>query len=488
MADPIRNIDPKLLWEHFYQINQIPRCSKDEERVRAYVIQVAERNGLSYKLDAVESVVVQKPATPGMEGAPIVVLQSHLDMVCEKNKDTVHDFSKDPIKMMHDGDWVKADGTTLGADNGIGVAAALAVMESKDIAHGPMEFLFTIDEETGLTGALQLGDDMLEGRILLNMDSEEDGAIYIGCAGGRDTEIFVPKDTESIPAGSRAVRIRVGGLQGGHSGLQIIQGLGNAIKLMARFLWKAAPELGLRMSAIDGGSKHNAIPRECDVIVSVPLEKMAALKAAVDEIASVFQKEYALIDAGVFVRLDESGFDEPSAVLRKNVQDRLLNLLVGMPHGVMSMSHAVPGLVETSTNMAVIKTRADKIALLTSQRSSVQTALDAVTQMVSAVGQQAAAEVEYHNGYPAWSPNPDSELLRLAKKIHVDLFKVEPDVKAIHAGLECGIIGDKFPGMDMISFGPTILGAHSPDERVQVSAVAKFWDFLLAILANVGKG
>ena len=242
------------------------------------------------------------------------------------------------------------------------------------------------------------------------------------------------------------------------------------------------------MAGIDGGSKHNAIPRECDVLLTVPLEKLDDLQAAVDEISATYQQEYALQDGGVFVRLDQDGFEAPSAVLTPDLQDRLLNLLVSIPHGVMAMSHAVPGLVETSTNMAVIKTHADKIALLTSQRSSVQTALDAVTQMVSAVGQQAAADVEYHNGYPAWSPNPDSALLDVARKVHVDLFQVEPEVKAIHAGLECGIIGDKFPGMDMISFGPTILGAHSPDERVQISTVVKFWDFLLALLKNVGKG
>ncbi len=486
MKDAIQGLEPQLLWEHFYQISQIPRCSKHEEKVRQYIIEAAERNGLEYKLDTVQSVAVKKAATPGMEDKPIVVLQSHLDMVCEKNKDTVHDFSKDPIRLVRDGDWISADGTTLGADNGIGVAAALAVMESKNLQHGPLEFLFTIDEETGLTGATELGEDMLEGRILLNMDSEEDGAVYIGCAGGKDTELFLKMESEPVPGGYKVVRVRVGGLQGGHSGLQISEGLGNAVKLLGRFLWKHADAFSLRLMHIDGGSKHNAIPRECDAIVALPADQVEALIAAAQEYDAIYKEELKLSDAGVFVRVDQDGFDQGGPMFSSNLQSRCLNMLYAIPHGVQAMSQAVPGLVETSTNMAVIKTNEEHVSFLTSQRSSVNSALTDLADMVAAVGNLAGAEVHQGNGYPAWQPNPDSPTLKVAEKIHEELFGKKPEVKAIHAGLECGIIGDKFPGMDMISFGPTILGAHSPDERVQISTVEKFWRFLLAILKNIG--
>lgn len=485
MKEAIEGLKPQELWNQFYEISQIPRCSRHEEKVREYVIGVAKRNGLEYKMDAAGSVVIKKPATPGYENAPTVVLQSHLDMVCEKNKDTEHDFSKDPIKLVRDGDWIKADGTTLGSDNGIGVAAALAVLESKSVKHGPLELLFTIDEETGLTGATELASDMLEGRILLNMDSEEDGAIYIGCAGGRDTEFFFKLETEPVPSGDQAVRIRVGGLQGGHSGLQINEGLGNAIKLLNRFLWDVAPKVNLCVAHIDGGSKHNAIPRECDAVAYLPADQVGVLKSHAADYQKIFKNEFALVDKDVFVQVETEGFDAPGSVFTTTLQDRLLNMMYAMPHGVLAMSHAVEGLVETSTNLAVVKTGDDNVAVLTSQRSSVPSGLDDVANMVAAVGKLAGTEIHQGNGYPAWQPNPDSPLLKTAKDVYKELYGKEPEVKAIHAGLECGIIGDKFPGMDMISFGPTILGAHSPDERVQISTVEKFWDFLTALLEHL---
>ncbi len=485
MKNPVLSLDPQLMWEHFYQISQIPRCSKDEDRVRQYVLDVAERNGLSYEMDDVKNVVIRKPATPGRENAPIVVLQSHVDMVCEKNKDTVHDFSKDPIRLLIEGDWVTADGTTLGSDNGIGVAASLAVLESKNIEHGPLELLFTMDEETGLTGATHLSNKLLEGRVLLNMDSEEDGAVYIGCAGGRDTEFFLPLETNAVPADYSVVRVRIGGLQGGHSGLQIGVGLGNAVKLISRLLWNAADKMDIRLMHIDGGSKHNAIPRECDAVLALPTGDVAALEALAKEYDAIYKNELQLVDADVFVRVDSDGFDKSGETLTPNLQSRLLNMLFAMPHGVLAMSHAVEGLVETSTNLAVIKTHADKISVLTSQRSSVNSGLDTVAQMVASVGKLAESDIHPTNGYPAWQPNPESSLLKLATEVHKDLFDEAPEVKAIHAGLECGIIGDKFPGMDMISFGPTILGAHSPDEKVNVPTVEKFWRYLVAILEKV---
>jgi dipeptidase D len=487
MRDAIKGLEPISLWEHFYQITQIPRCSKHEEKIREYILEVAKRNRFEYKMDSVKSVVVKKPASPGSKGKSIAVLQGHLDMVCEKNKDTQHNFAKDSIKILLDNGWIKADGTTLGADNGIGVAAALAVMESNDIHHGPLEFLFTVDEETGLTGATELGSDMLEGRILINMDSEEDGAFYIGCAGGKDTALFLSTETEPVPSGFKAVRVRVGGLQGGHSGMNIHQGNGNAIKLLTRLLWKQVSQFNIRVASIDGGSMHNAIPRECDAVVYLAPDKISDLKKEADTYDEYFKNEYHAIDPGVFVSISEEGFEKPEKVLTKDLQRRLLNLIYSMPHGVIAMSHAVPGLVETSTNMAVVHTKDDKISFVTSQRSSVQSELDDIADMVCAVGMQAGAEVDQGNGYPAWSPNPESPILKLAIMVYKSLFEKDPEVKAIHAGLECGIIGDKFPGMDMISFGPTILGAHSPDERVEIATVEKFWKLLKALLEKIGE-
>ncbi|NIR93377.1 MAG: aminoacyl-histidine dipeptidase, partial [Gammaproteobacteria bacterium] len=345
------------------------------------------------------------PASQGLEDKPVVVLQSHLDMVCEKNKDTQHDFSKDPIKLKRENGWVTADGTTLGSDNGIGVAAALAVLESKNIKHGPMEFLFTMDEETGLTGATRLADDMLEGKILINMDSEEDGAFYIGCAGGKDTELALKIGMESVPSGYKPVRVRVGGLQGGHSGLNIHEGRGNAIKLLVRFLWKASQQMDLRLASLDGGSKHNAIPRECDAVVYLPSDKNSELKKLAHQYDKDYKNEYELVDKEVFVAIAEDGFDKPDKVFTKDLQQRLINLIYSMPHGVLAMSHAVPGLVETSTNMAVVHTQNDKVSLVTSQRSSVQSELVDMADMVCSVGQLAEAEIDQGNGYPAWQPN-----------------------------------------------------------------------------------
>ncbi len=485
MKEAIEGLEPRALWEHFYEIAQIPRCSKHEEKVREYVIEVAKRNGLEYKMDAVGNVVVKKPATPGYEDKPGVVLQGHLDMVCEKNKDTQHDFSKDPIKILRDGDWITADGTTLGADNGIGLAAALAVMESKEIKHGPLEFLFTIDEETGLTGATEIASDMLEGRFLLNMDSEEDGALYIGCAGGQDCELYLAVETENVPSEFKAVQVKVGGLSGGHSGLNIHEGRGNAIKLLNRFLWKILPQVGGRLAYIEGGSKHNAIPREADAIVFLPAGRVEDLKKFAADYQAIYRDELSAIDPDVSLSVAEDGFNVPQKMFTSRLHNTLLNLLYTIPHGVIAMSHAVPGLVETSTNLAVVGIKDNKVSILTSQRSSVGTELTDIHDMVRACGYQAGAEVHSGGGYPAWKPNPDSPLLKRSIEVFKNLFGKEPEIKAIHAGLECGIIGDKFPGMDMISFGPTIEGAHSPDERVQISTVERFWKFLVALIEDL---
>ncbi len=487
MERAIEGLEPQLLWEHFYQLSQIPRCSKHEEKAREFVIEVAKRNHLEYKMDNVGNVVVKLPATPGKENAPVVILQSHLDMVCEKNKDVAHDFSKDPIELVRDGEWITANGTTLGADNGIGVAAMLAVMESNDVVHGPLELLFTIDEETGLTGASGLDDHMLEGRTLLNLDSEEDGVIYIGCAGGRDTEFFLKKETEAVRSGYVPVKILVTGLQGGHSGLNIHEGRANAIKLLNRLLWNLRNEVDFQLAEMDGGNKHNAIPRECDAILYVAQEQVATVQQIAAKYDEIFKEEYKFVEKEVRVEVRTEGFTAPSTAFTTALRDNLLNMLYAMPHGVMAMSLAVPGLVETSTNLAVLKTDDQVVSVLTSQRSSVTSRLDEICEMVYAVGALVGADIRQGNGYPAWQPNPDSRVLQIAKAVHQELFGEAPEVKAIHAGLETGIIGAKFPGMDMISFGPTILGAHSPDERVHIPAVQKFWKFLTAMLATLAK-
>jgi dipeptidase D len=485
VKEAIQGLQPATLWERFYEIAQIPRCSREEEKVRNYIIKFAESKGLEYKLDDTGNVVIKKPAYQGKEDKPTVVLQGHLDMVCEKNKGTEHDFGKDPIKMKRDGDWMTAEGTTLGSDNGIGVASALAILESTDIPHGPVECLFTIDEETGLTGATELANDMLEGRIMLNMDSEEDGAIYIGCAGGQDTEIYLNADDESVPSEFKGVLIKVTGLKGGHSGLNINEGRGNAIKLLNRFLWKVLPQVGGRLAHIEGGSKHNAIPREAEAIVFLPNNKFEKLTEMVKEYDAIFKDEYHLIDPKVSLSVETEGFNRPDTMFSSILHNKVLNLLYTIPHGVMAMSLAIPGLVETSTNLAVINMRDNKINILTSQRSSVGSELTELCDMVRACGFQAGAQVQSGGGYPPWKPNPDSALLKEAKNVFEGLFDKEPEVKAIHAGLECGIIGDKFPGMDMISFGPTIEGAHSPDERVQISTVERFWKFFEALIVRI---
>ncbi len=484
-TDALEGLEPRSLWEHFLAVSRIPRCSGNEAEVRKYVLETAARNGCDQRTDATGNTVVRKKAALGMEHGPVVVLQAHLDMVCEKNKETAHDFSKDPIRWRREGDWMGAEGTTLGADNGIGAAAMLALIEAKDAAHGPLELLFTVDEETGLTGATTLAPDMLEGRILLNLDSEDEETIYIGCAGGRDTLLTLPLNTEPAPDGCAAASIRVGGLLGGHSGLEIDRGRGNAIKLLARFLAKKAPLLQLRLAGMEGGSKRNAIPRECEARVCLPRDHLGALRQAVREFDAIVKEEFRGQDPGAWVRVADEGIPLPGEVIRADLQARLLDLLICLPHGVLSMSPDIPGLVQTSTNLAVVRIEGGGLVISTSQRSSVAAELDGASETVAAAGRLAGARIHHGEGYPGWRPDPASPILGLAKAVYPSLFGREPKVTAIHAGLECGIIGARFPGMDMISFGPTIRGAHSPDEQVYIPSVKRFWALLIAILGRL---
>lgn len=483
MSDAIKGLKPERLWEYFAEIAKIPRCSKHEAKMTEYVVKTARKLGLEAEADNVGNVVVRKPASPGRQKAPSVCLQGHLDMVCEKNKDKVHDFGKDPIELVRKGNVLMANGTTLGADNGIAIATSLAIMEDKSLEHGPMEFLFTVDEETGLIGANNVTPGFVKSRTLLNLDSEEEGALYVGCSGGRDTTGTWTLDLEAVPAGMKAAELKVTGLKGGHSGLEIHKGRGNAIKIIVRVLMRLT-DLGARVSSVDGGNKRNAIPREAEAKVFIPKKKWEEAAAAVAELNATIQTEFATVDSGLTVTISELKGGKGS-VIKKGLQKKMLRTVLGLPHGVIKMSPDIPDLVETSTNVAVIQTTKKAISLATSQRSSVESENAEICQTVASVFELGGAAVAGGSGYPGWKPNLDSNILKLAKSTYKSMHGKDPEVKAIHAGLECGIIGAKIPGMDMVSMGPTLEGVHSPDEKIHIDTVERFWDYLLAVLKNV---
>jgi len=483
MASAIDGLEPALVWKYFAEIAKIPRCSKHEQKMTAYVLATAKRLGLQARADALGNVVVKKPASPGKERVKSVALQGHLDMVCEKNKGTAHDFARDPIVLVRRGGMMAADGTTLGADNGIAVATNLAIMEDRGLVHGPLEFLFTVDEETGLTGAAGLPHDFLESRTLLNLDSEEEGALYVGCSGGRDTTGTWAAQRDPAPAGAVAVHLVVAGLKGGHSGLEIHQGRGNAIKIMNRALLALEP-LGARLASIDGGNKRNAIPRECEAVVLVPAKALDAARKALAAFEATAKAEVATVDPDLHIGVEVIKGKRPT-VLKKAWQKKLTATISALPHGIVKMSADIPGLVETSTNVAVITTGPKGIRLATSQRSSVDSEIDEICHTVASIFALGGASVAQSDGYPGWKPNLTSPILKTAQATYRQLYGKAPEVKAIHAGLECGIIGERIPGMDMVSFGPTMEGVHSPDERLHIDTVPRFWAFVLGILKNV---
>lgn len=484
MPNATEGLTPPLVWKYFAEIAKIPRCSKHEEAMTKYVVGTAQRLGLKARTDKYGNVVVQKPASPGRERVKSVALQGHLDMVCEKNKDTVHDFSRDPIELVRKGNVLMANGTTLGADNGIAVATNLAIMEDRSLEHGPLEFLFTVDEETGLTGAANLAPDFLESKTLMNLDSEEEGELYVGCSGGRDTLALWPVKFEASPSGSVAGTLMVAGLKGGHSGLEIDKNRGNAIKMINRVLIHLA-DLGARIATIDGGNKHNAIPRETVAELFIPKRKWAEALSAVRAWNDTLRAEVSSVEPDLSVTLVGKKGVRKGKVIPKALQKKLSRTIAALPHGVIKMSAEIPGLVETSTNVAVVRTEKKAIAIATSQRSSVASEILEICQSVSALLELGGAEVKGTDGYPGWKPNMQSEILKIARSTYRQLYGKEPEVKAIHAGLECGIIGERFPGMDMVSFGPTLEAVHSPDEKIYIETVGKYWDFLLAILRNV---
>lgn len=479
-------LKPTTVFHFFNEICQVPRPSKKEEKIIAYLKAFGEKHLLETKMDEAGNVLIRKPATPGKENLKTVVLQSHVDMVCEKNSNVTHNFLTDPIVTEVDGEWLKAKGTTLGADNGIGVATELAILAANDIEHGPLECLFTVDEETGLTGAFALQEGFMNADILLNLDSEDEGELFIGCAGGIDSVAeFIYKEVE-VPKDHFFFKVEIKGLKGGHSGADIHLGLGNANKILTRFLSLMGLQYqeGFYLCEMNGGNLRNAIPREAYAIFAVPEKAKHDVRASLNVFIAEIENELSVTEPDLKIIL-ESETPRTQAIDQKTAY-QLITALYACPHGVYAMSQDIPGLVETSTNLASVKMKERNIIRVeTSQRSSILSSRDDVASTVRAVFSLAGAEVTFGEGYPGWKPNPHSAILKVAAASYKRLFGVEAKVKAIHAGLECGLFLDKYPALDMISFGPTLTGVHSPDERMHIPSVEKFWKHLLDVLAHI---
>ena len=484
MTKILSSLQPQPLFDYFEQICQVPRPSKKEEKIRQFLLDFAKENQLEAKTDYAGTVLISKPAAPGRENSPKVILQTHMDMVCEKNSDKVFDFENDAIEPLIADGWVKANGTTLGADCGIGIAAQMAVLASTEIQHGPLECLITVDEETGLTGAFALKPGFLTGSVLLNLDSEDEGELFIGCAGGVDTLAALSYERDKMPDNCSTLKIFVSGLLGGHSGDDIHKNRGNAIKILNRFLWNAMQNFDFRMAEFNGGNLRNAIAREAFALLMVPENEKEVLinkfKTFKDEVIFEYEKS----EPGLKIGFEE--INAPEFVVDKETQYNLINALSACPHGVLTMSTRMNGLVETSTNLASVKfTENDQIRITTSQRSELESRKNMAAEMVTSVFQLIGAEVEQTDGYPGWTPNPESEVLKITIESYEKLFGIKPAVRAIHAGLECGLFLKKYPHLDMVSFGPTINGAHSPDERLEISSTEKFWKHLVDVLERI---
>lgn len=482
MSQEIEQLEPRRIWNNFSKLNAVPRPSKKEERVIDFMLNFGRSLQLETFKDEVGNVIIRKEASVGMEDRKPITLQSHLDMVHQKNSATDFNFDTQGIEMYVDGDWVRAKGTTLGADNGMGVAAIMSLLESSDIPHPPLEALFTIDEETGMTGAMGLKGGILRGQILLNLDTEEDDEIDIGCAGGIDITATRDYEEETVPEGSIAYAISVKGLHGGHSGMDIHRGFGNANKIMNRLLFKSTEEFGIGVSQIDGGSLRNAIPRESFATVVLSADRKEDFEVKMSEWIKEIKNENSFIETNLEISLNK--VEIPAKMMGKTAQDKILRAVYGAHNGVYGMSAAIPDLVETSNNIAKIEVKSGKISIGCLTRSSVNSAKTDLANSLKSVFELADCKVTLTGEYPGWSPNPNSEILEVLKDQYELLFDEQPQVVACHAGLECGILGKNYPDMDMISFGPTIKGAHSPDERVSISSVKKFWTFLVQILKN----
>jgi dipeptidase D len=476
----LSNIEPQIIWKNFSKLNAVPRPSKKEEKVIAFIKEFGENLGLETTVDEVGNVIIKKPATPGMENRKSIVMQSHLDMVCQKNNDVNFDFETQGIQMEVDGDWVKAKGTTLGADNGLGVATIMSILESSDIPHPDLEALFTIDEETGMTGALGLKPGQLTGQILLNLDTEEDDEIDIGCAGGID--VTVTQNYATKASNGQIVRIEVKGLQGGHSGMDIHKGFGNANIIMGRILYKALENQNAQLISIDGGSLRNAIPRESVALISVR-NAGEFIENVTNGIKKEILEEFASVEAHLQINIENSTSSEKAL----SVEDskKIILVLKSLHNGVYRMSPDVQDLVESSNNVARVELKEGGLKILNLSRSSVDSSKDSVAEQLKSVSELAGMNIEFSGSYPGWKPKPGSEIVQVLEKIYTEKFAEKPHVVACHAGLECGIIGANYPEMEMVSYGPTIRGAHSPDEKANISSTQKFWSFTKDILANI---
>lgn len=484
MKSEIETLQPEAVWRHFSAICKIPRPSGHLEKITQYILDFGKNLGLETILDEAGNVLIRKPATPGMENRKPVVLQGHMDMVPQKNADKVHNFETDPITSYIDGEWVTANGTTLGADNGIGISSILAILESETLKHGPLEALFTYDEETGMYGALGLQPDLLQAEILLNTDSEQEGELYMSCAGGIDLAAsFKYKDEPYIPENEIALKIVISGLKGGHSGVDIHLGRANANKLLFRFLKHAVQEYDARLAWVSGGNLRNAIPREAEAVVTIPAEYKSDFLDEVADFEALYIHEYGLIEDDLTLTAEETGL--PDFLIPEPIQDDLINAVVGCRNGVARMIPGVPGVVETSSNLAIVRSSEGSIEILILIRSSSESMKQALVSSLESVFLLAGAKVETSGDYPGWEPNLNSPVLKVAKDIHKKVLGFDPEVKIMHAGLECGIIGATYPNLDMISFGPTIKFPHSPDERVNIASVEHFWNFLTNLIENI---
>ena len=476
-------MQPKAVFDYFAEINKVPRPSKHEEKMIGFLQDFAKEHHLECKTDKTGNVLISKPASKGMEGRSTLVLQSHMDMVCEKTSDSKIDFLKDPIETFIDGEWMRAKGTTLGADDGIGVAMELAALTDTQLQHGPLECLFTKDEETGLTGAFGIQPGFMTGKYLVNLDSEDEGQIFIGCAGGVNTEIEFTYKPITTPKGLIALKITVDHLTGGHSGDDINKGRANANKILARFLYQANSQFRMRLAHIDGGNLHNAIPRNAEAVILVPEADKHKIRVQFNIFAAEIQAEYHKSDPNMTLKMQTTA--PAKHVTDKETSTRLIYALQAVHNGVLENSQDIHGLVETSSNLASIKMSDNKIKIVTSQRSSILSQRNAMRDTIASTFTLAGAKCKSGDGYPGWKPNPDSKILKIAVEAYKKLFGKEPEVKAIHAGLECGLFSEKYPGMDMISFGPTLRGVHSPDERLLIPTVKMVWDHLTEIMKNV---
>lgn len=480
----ITDLKPTKVWKFFHEITQVPRPSKKEGKILAYLVKFAEDRNLKYRTDEVGNLVIEKPATPGYEHLETVILQSHMDMVCEKNADKVHDFENDPIRTIIDGEWLHADGTTLGADNGIGCAAELAILDSDDIEHGPIECLFTMDEETGMTGAMNLKPGFFNGKILLNLDSEDEGELFIGCAGGMGTMAEFAYEKREATDDYLYFEVKVSGLKGGHSGGEIHIGLGNANKILTRYLYALEHELDWKLCSFQGGNLHNAIPREAHAVIGLKADQKERARVILNELAAAVEDELKRVDPGV--KLEMKSVGKPAYRIDCDTKRRLVRALYACPHGVYGMSHDIEGLVETSSNLASVKMKEDdKIYVETSQRSSTSSLISDIANTVASVFELAGAKISFRDPYPGWKPNPDSPILKAASESYERIFGRKPAIKAIHAGLECGLFLDKYPYLDMVSFGPTLRDVHSPVEKIEIKTVQLWWDHLVDMLKHI---